>query len=953
MRKNSVFRALSFLLTLTLALNITWLQAYAENEASIEVSITNSETINAETVNGDPINSDGGGEAALAETYTETEDEQNADHPSPTEPNPFFRTEAAGGEDSFLNTAIGFSGLLPALAAEQVAVQPGDVFEEHGIYYRVIEPGSEDSPGTVEVIANPMGLRYTDSIIIPESAKNESILFQVVGIGASAFRGATLLTSVSLPNTITFIGANAFESTSRLFSITLPDSVETIGHSAFDYSGIFSIVIPPKVTELPQYSLFANNITEITLPAGLISVHHDAFGQKVLQFNVEKGNPVFAASDGVLFSANMKTLFKYPAGRTEKAYVVPDGIETIASYSFTNLWDLADISFPASLLEIKSDAFRNIRSYDVSLRFQTDEPPLIEDFYAFQRGFVSIYILHIYPPTGSLKTYQKAWGSYDVVFPEDTGGEDGEVTFSDGLLTYKVISGENYTVCVIGLDNEESLITVPKTVLFSGIEYTVTEIADYCFVGSGIEEIALPDTVNFIGEYAFYLCIALERVVIPDNVAALPDGAFGECLSLREVVLPASLSSYHANSFTGCGSLEAISISQANKVFYTADGVLYGRIQHNDRWGNPLFETEKLTLLKYPAAKPGLSFTVPDGVEVISAGAFSDEGELVDIIMPATVIYVFAAFNPDVESITFLSETPPEFAFNAFAVMKFVLYVPTEESVAAYQQALDDFKPGGMVTLELMPVQNPDDNNEGTGTGTDPGKGTGSTGGGKTGGVRTGGGSVGIDNSPVPLAPTYSSTATTSDFRSLQGPLAQAIKTANADKSDTAALRIINYKTLDLDTMKQLAAEATANKKSLLLHADTVKNGIVQVRLQFYPGNATKTLRLSGSVDSDHGRDVKTLFEHHFQNKIVVVELTQNVDFGMYVNIAAKVNLGGLNTRTLYFYSYDTATNIYSRINNTWSYVDANGYLWFRTRLAGDIIITDKELQQKPRYSNI
>ena len=192
--------------------------------------------------------------------------------------------------------------LFTAIAESDPAysLQPGDVFSEGGIYYRVIEPGGEDPQGTVEVIANPTG--YTGTIIIPESAAYDKMLFRVVGIGANAFRN------------------------SLITGINLPDSIETIGHSAFDYSRISSIVIPPKVTALPQYSLYANFITEITLPAALVSFHHEAFGQGVLQFSVEKGNPVFAASGGVLFSADMKTLLKYPTGRTETAYTVPDKI---------------------------------------------------------------------------------------------------------------------------------------------------------------------------------------------------------------------------------------------------------------------------------------------------------------------------------------------------------------------------------------------------------------------------------------------------------------------------------------------------------------------------------------------------------------------------------------------------------------------------------------------------
>ena len=49
-----------------------------------------------------------------------------------------------------------------------------------------------------------------------------------------------------------------------------------------------------------------------------------------------------------------------------------------------------------------------------------------------------------------------------------------------------------------------------------------------------IEKIILPDSLKFIGDWAFYGCTRLTEVIIPANVTVIA-GAFNECCNLKEV----------------------------------------------------------------------------------------------------------------------------------------------------------------------------------------------------------------------------------------------------------------------------------------------------------------------------------------------------------------------------------------------------------------------------------
>lgn len=75
----------------------------------------------------------------------------------------------------------------------------------------------------------------------------------------------------------------------------------------------------------------------------------------------------------------------------------------------------------------------------------------------------------------------------------------------------------------------------------------------------------------------------------------------------------------------------------------------------------------------------------------------------------------------------------------------------------------------------------------------------------------------------------------------------------------------------------------------------------------------------------------QALFEKYFQNEVAVLALNQREGFGMTVNLAAKMNLEGLDTGKLMAYTYDPAANIYSLLEEKPG-VDASGCLLFEYR---------------------
>jgi len=160
-----------------------------------------------------------------------------------------------------------------------------------------------------------------------------------------------------------------------------------------------------------------------------------------------------------------------------------------------------------------------------------------------------------------------------------------------------------------------------------------------------------------------------------------------------------------------------------------------------------------------------------------------------------------------------------------------------------------------------------------------------------------------------------------------------------------------------LDYARSHRATITGIRKSSLLvlaeaglsyHHDVMANGAVQVRLYVDdPANATKDILVSGYIKGADVDRVKAHFEKWFTNKLRVIHFDQQEDFGQPVRIAALIDLTGMDTASLHFYSYDKATNTYRRIEKPAYWIDKNGYLHFTTEYAGEIIISDGELTKK------
>ena len=162
-------------------------------------------------------------------------------------------------------------------------------------------------------------------------------------------------------------------------------------------------------------------------------------------------------------------------------------------------------------------------------------------------------------------------------------------------LTY--ILNADHTATVANYDNHtpDGVIDIPDTVKKDNIDYTVTAIGNKAFESLNVSSVFIPATVRSIGDSAFGYCNALTTVTfaegsqlksieraafygtehahprfkeikIPDSVETIGNGAFYYCQNLERIALPSALQKLSNVTFYGCTALSEVTFPASLKI---------------------------------------------------------------------------------------------------------------------------------------------------------------------------------------------------------------------------------------------------------------------------------------------------------------------------------------------------------------------------------------------------
>ena len=179
---------------------------------------------------------------------------------------------------------------------------------------------------------------------------------------------------------VTAIGNYTFQPCDSLKSITIPSSVTTIGGSAFAVcSSLTSVTIPSSVTSIGDIAFSdCERLTNVSISSSVMYIGGGAFWgcSSLTSITVENRNPYYASIDGILFDKNIRTIIKYPDGKTARTYTIPSSVTTIGGGAFYNCSNLTSITIPSSVTSVGWDAFywcHDLTSVTLSRRTQVRE----------------------------------------------------------------------------------------------------------------------------------------------------------------------------------------------------------------------------------------------------------------------------------------------------------------------------------------------------------------------------------------------------------------------------------------------------------------------------------------------------------------------------------------------------------------------------------------------------
>ena len=418
------------------------------------------------------------------------------------------------------------------------------------------------------------------SITIPNS---------VTSIGGEAFRGCTGLTSITIPNSVTSIGGGAFRGCTGLTSITIPNSVTSIGTWAFGYcTGLTSITIPNSVTSIGVGAFEGcNGLTSITIPNSVTSISNWAFDgcTGLTSINVASENNYYSSNNGVLFNKKKTELIRYPEGKSQTSYTIPDSVTSIGYGAFYGCTGLTSITIPDSVTSIGSNAFEYCTGL-TSITIPDSVTSIEQRAFWGCSGLTSITIPNSVTSIGDLAFYRCSSLTSITIPNSVTSIEGGAFNGCTRLTSINVASENNYYS-----DNNGVLFNKKKTALIrypegkSQTSYTipnsVTSIGYSAFEDcTGLTSITIPNSVTSIGGSAFDGCTGLTSITIPNNVTSIGSYTFF-CSGLTSITIPDSVISIGDRAFFGCtvkdvyytGSKdewEAISVGELNDCLLDA-----------------------------------------------------------------------------------------------------------------------------------------------------------------------------------------------------------------------------------------------------------------------------------------------------------------------------------------------------------------------------------------------
>ncbi len=336
------------------------------------------------------------------------------------------------------------------------------------------------------------------NIVIEDTYRGKPI----TQIGDMAFANKSKdVISVTLGKNIKSIGDRAFYNCSLLESIVIPDSVTEIGAYAFQGCRTLKTVdLPDDLTEISNYAFaYCRGLTSISIPEGVTKIGERAFmGCDVLE------------SITIPDSVETMGIYAFSEALALKSVTIGDGLETLPEYTFLNCASLQTIDFGEGLKNIDQYAFSGcITLQSVVIPNNVEKIGLA--------AFINCLLLTSVDLSDNLTAVGASAFAGSLLWAAADG-----IVYVDGWIL-----GRN--------SDELTEVVIPEGTV--GIADRAFYQCDETWEASGGWALTIPDSVKYIGDYAFYKTEYLASLSLGEGMVRLGKSAFAYGKILRTVII--------------------------------------------------------------------------------------------------------------------------------------------------------------------------------------------------------------------------------------------------------------------------------------------------------------------------------------------------------------------------------------------------------------------------------
>ena len=485
------------------------------------------------------------------------------------------------------------------------------------------------------------------SILLMPMAKTGSyrIPANITEIPAESFANSNL-TEIVIPASVTKIGREAFANCTKLNSVIFEseqgEQALTIAARAFNgCTALQTIKLPARLTDivLSRYTISASGIKTDDINNAFVGC------TSLNSITVAKGSNTYKAVDGVLYSADGKTLVYCPETKSG-AFAIPAGTQAIAAGAFIGCTEITEITVPNTVTLIGECAFYGLSENLVKLTIAGNAfNDMVIDDYAFA-GCSELADV-VFESGCKISTISKGAfmgsGIKALNIPASVSSIEADA-FKDCSKLASVTFAENGKTLKFGANvfaNCTSITSValPANVsevpgIFNGCtkleSVTVAEDSAYFTAVDGVlyskdmtsviffpkgksGEFVLPETVTTIGDGVFN-GVKLSKLTIYNTVATIGSAAFQNS-SITTLVFEAPVSAQ-----------AAAELNIGAYAFYGADIDAVVLPAHTKTLGEYVFATAKID-----------SITLNEGLQSFGEYAFYSNTTITSIEIPSTV----------------------------------------------------------------------------------------------------------------------------------------------------------------------------------------------------------------------------------------------------------------------------------------------------------------------------